>query len=119
MKVKVNISVGELLDKISILEIKNEIINDEYVKRELSELSEIAEKFLSLPEYQDLKCVNRILWDIEDSLRDHENRHDFNDEFIRLARLVYHTNDKRCALKKKINENVGSYYKEIKIYSEY
>ena len=58
MKVKVNISVGELLDKISILEIKSEIVSDEYVERELSELSKIAKEFLSLPEYQELKHIS-------------------------------------------------------------
>ena len=114
----VPISIGELLDKITILQIKSEHTSNEYVKKELQDLTKIAQGLgVYKNEYiDDLLKVNRKLWNIEDDLRIHEKRWIFDDEFIRLARSVYITNDKRSKIKKKINEDTSSEYSEIKLY---
>ena len=101
-----------------ILQIKSEHTSNEYVKKELQDLTKIAQDLgVHKNEYiDDLLKVNRKLWDIEDDLRIHEKRWIFDDEFIRLARSVYITNDKRSRIKKKINEDTSSEYSEIKLY---
>ena len=114
----VPISIGELLDKITILQIKSEYTNNQYVHKELQDLSKIA---INLGVYEskyldDLLKVNRKLWDIEDKLRECERNFTFDDEFIRLARQVYTTNDKRSRIKKDINEETNSEYSEVKLY---
>ena len=120
-------SPGELLDKISILEIKAERITAsgkrENVLHELHLLQAVRAK--SVPGsrdldryYASLKSVNRELWDIEDALRDLERKKSFGEIFIECARSVYHTNDKRSALKQDINRLLGSEIFEEKSYSE-
>tara|TARA_B100000989_G_scaffold109027_2_gene79953 strand:- start:1792 stop:2181 length:390 start_codon:yes stop_codon:yes gene_type:complete len=128
MKIETPISVGELLDKISILKIKSFKIKDEKklknIKLELEYLNYIAREKLS--EYknfekrsEELYQVNASLWNIEDQIRVAEKRKDFDSEFIFLARSVYITNDKRFDIKNKINEECGSELKEEKSYEKY
>jgi len=120
-------SPGELLDKISILEIKAERITAlgkrENVLHELQLLQAVRAK--SVPDsrdldryYASLKAVNRELWDIEDALRDLERKKAFGEIFIEWARSVYRTNDKRSALKQDINRLLGSEIFEEKSYNE-
>jgi hypothetical protein len=118
MKITVPISVGELLDKISILEIKEFFTDNEYVTKELEELNLIKSTITQYTlEYEvRLKEVNEKLWKIEDKLRKLEKEQRFDEEFIELARSVYITNDERAEIKRKINEMTNSNYKEIKIY---
>jgi hypothetical protein len=118
MKVSIPISVGELLDKISILEIKSMFTNNEYVFKELEDLNLIKNTItqFTLENMNELREVNLNLWKIEDKLRKMEKEQRFDDEFIQLARSVYITNDKRAEIKRKINELCNSEYKEIKLY---
>ena len=118
MKITIPISVGELLDKISILEIKSLFTNNEYVIKELDELNQIKSTLTQYTlEYEvELKKVNEKLWKIEDRLRELEEEYRFDDEFISLARQVYITNDKRAEIKRKINKETNSSYQEVKCY---
>ena len=118
MEINVLISVGELLDKISILEIKAFLTNNEYVHKELEELNQIKSTITQYTlEYEvKLKEVNQKLWKIEDRLREKEKLQEFDEEFIELARSVYMTNDLRAVIKKKINEETQSTYQEVKLY---
>ena len=122
------ISIGELLDKISILEIKLEKIKDkkdlEEIKKEYKILKEAQNSNLNLSEeiqklFEELKKINLNLWDIEDKLRICEKNKDFKEDFIELARGVYINNDKRSKIKFKINKILGSNIKEIKQYVDY
>lgn len=119
MKIIIPISVGELLDKISILQIKSQHTDNPYVINELNDLIEIAKekKVFNFEYFDKLLAVNQKLWKIEDKLREFEKSHIFNDEFINLARSVYITNDKRSRIKKQINESTNSELREIKIYN--
>lgn len=118
MKILIPISVGELLDKISILEIKSRFTDNEYVTKELEDLNQIKNTLsqFTLEYMNELREVNLKLWKIEDELRELEKKQDFGKKFIELARSVYITNDKRAKIKKKINEETNSDYKEIKLY---
>jgi len=118
MKINIPISVGELLDKISILEIKSMFTDSDYVTKELEELNLIKSTLTqyTLEHEVKLKKVNEILWKIEDKIRQKEKQQQFDDEFIELARSVYKNNDERARIKKEINELTNSNYKEIKIY---
>jgi len=122
---KVEISNGELLDKISILQIKLERISDESklknIQAEYIELTEIGAKLLEDEQtlYMKLKAVNQTLWDIEDRIRIKEKEKIFDQEFVDLARSVYITNDKRADIKKEINILSGSYLIEEKSYEKY
>ncbi len=118
MKIIIPISVGELLDKISILQIKSQHTNSPYVTQELQDLIQIAKEnqVYDEEELKRLFEVNSKLWKIEDELRIAENKFVFNDDFIRNARLVYITNDQRAAIKKEINEKYNSQYQEVKCY---
>lgn len=130
---KVEVSIGEWLDKISILNIKMRRIQDEEklqnVRLELEEISQELsawtelfplEKQKELYELRELlERTNEELWDIEDAIRDKEYRGEFDSEFIEIARSVYVTNDARCAIKRTINERFGSRLKEEKGYSKY
>jgi septal ring factor EnvC (AmiA/AmiB activator) len=118
MKITIPVSVGELLDKITILEIKSMFTDDEYVTKELNDLNEIRATITQYTlEYEiKLKEVNEKLWKIEDNLRKLEKEQRFDEEFIELARSVYIMNDERARIKKEINELTNSNYKEIKIY---
>lgn len=117
--IKVPISVGELLDKITILQIKSEKTDNSYVHKELQDLLEIAKEFKVLDqEYLiQLKEINSKLWIIEDQLRDFEKTQKFDNNFIKLARSVYITNDLRASTKKEINIKYNSTYREVKLYS--
>lgn len=127
--IKINASVGELLDKISILKIKEQKINDEKkllnITKELGLLSSIAEKFIEKDEksykkfMDELFEINLQLWETEDSIRILENKKNFNDEFVQLARNVYYSNDKRFEIKSKINNFYGSEIVEEKDYEDY
>ena len=120
-KILAPISVGELLDKISILELKNRQVVDsgklQNIRKELLELAEL-QKQVEVPQllYQQLQQVNCALWQIEDELRCLEKKEDFSGRFIWLARQVYIQNDRRAKIKKEINEATGSYIVEEKIY---
>ena len=120
----VDVSVGEVLDKISILAIKLSRIKDmdklRNVSKEFSQLTmQIDKDFLEDDLYTELCGVNMMLWDIEDEIREHERNSDFGESFINLARGVYHNNDKRAAIKRKINIKYGAQFIEEKSYSEY
>ena len=118
-KIKIPVSVGELLDKISILEIKSMFTDNEYVTKELEELNLIKSTLTQYTlEYEvQLKKVNEKLWKIEDRLREKEKLKEFDEEFVELARSVYITNDKRAEIKKEINEICDSEYREVKYYN--
>jgi|TARA_R110000772_G_scaffold29424_2_gene73550 hypothetical protein len=126
---KIEISHGELLDKISILEIKTIKIDDEdkfaNVKKEHEALYPYFLMLLELhghllkKEYDELLKVNIDLWNIEDDIRDCERDRDFSQKFINLARSVYVTNDKRAFIKKRINQLTNSNLTEEKSYKEY
>ena len=124
----VEVSVGELLDKISILEIKKDKIkNPEKLEYILDELSILKDKLKNniksdskLDElYQSLKIINARLWVIEDDKRKCEKEKDFTENFIKLSRDVHFLNDDRAKIKLKINEHTGSKIKEIKEYTSY
>lgn len=118
MRITVPVSVGELLDKISILEIKSMFTDSKYVIKELEELNLIKSTLTQYTlEYEvQLKKVNEKLWKIEDKLRKLEKEQRFDDEFIDLARSVYITNDERARIKKEINELCNSDLREVKVY---
>ena len=126
--VTVEIAPGELIDKITILEIKIQRITDEAklqnVRTEWTVLTKSRDA--NLPRSAELealttelKKVNEKLWMIEDDIRNYERQKDFNDEFIRLARAVYFNNDDRARLKRSINELLGSTLIEEKSYATY
>ena len=127
-KILVEVSVGELLDKISILEIKKEkikdseklkFINDEYnvLKDQFNMNVKSDEKINKL--FKSLKEINSKLWVIEDDKRLCEKNSDFGDEFIKLSRDVHFLNDERAKIKLEINNHTGSKIKEIKEYTSY
>lgn len=127
-KIYAEISVGELLDKISILEIKQKNLKDnekiKIVNKELESLNMTLKKDVTMTDeiqslYQDLKKINSMLWDIEDGKRDCERNKDFGDKFIELARSVYIENDNRAKIKNKINQLSGSNISEVKSYDKY
>ena len=127
-QISVPVSPGELVDKITILEIKAERITDEEklqnVKTELELLVQVWETVsldteAILPLKETLKGINQTLWDIEDQIRIKESKQEFDQEFIDLARSVYVQNDQRAAAKKQINVLLGSKIKEEKSYAEY
>jgi hypothetical protein len=128
MSVKIEVSTGELIDKITILEIKRQRLTDlarrTHVEHELLLLSvvlaaEFSNQTPFLPLRQALKAVNERLWTTEDAIRDQERRQDFGAEFIRLARSIYRDNDERARLKRRINEVSGSDIIEEKSYAPY
>ena len=127
-KILTEISPGELLDKISILEIKLEKVKDKNSKKEIKKEYKILKgiqicstkmtgKIKDL--FQSVKNVNIELWDIEDRLRIYEKNKDFSKNFIELARGVYFENDKRAKIKSEINEILKSNIREIKQYINY
>lgn len=124
---EIMVSIGEILDKITILEIKkNKIIEESKLKNiffEYSKLSNLIQKeypeILGMIEYNNLYEINLKLWVVEDSIRDKERLKDFGDEFIELARSVYFLNDERAKIKKEINLKFKSVIVEEKSYKEY
>ena len=127
-EILVPISPGELLDKITILQIKTERIEDATkvanVKIELSALTEVWSNSVTEDEtitaiHAELKSINESLWVIEDDVRDEERNKNFGERFIELARSVYVTNDLRANAKKKLNLHLGSEIVEEKSYQDY
>ena len=127
-KILVEVSVGELLDKISILEIKKEKISDpeslKIINSEYLVLNEQAKKNVSKSPkltslFNELKEINLKLWHIEDDKRMCEKNSDFGEKFIKLSRDVHFLNDKRAKIKLEINNLTGSKIKEIKEYTNY
>ena len=127
-KIIVEVSIGELLDKISILEIKQEKIKDpeklKFINNEHSILKDQLEKNIKSNDklndlYQSLKEINAKLWIIEDVKRQCEKDKDFGEKFIKLSRDVHFLNDDRAKIKLEINNHTGSAIKEIKEYTNY
>jgi len=124
---KIEISHGEIVDKLTILQIKNQNIIDpiklDNIVKEYDYLLSVVENDLEIstesPEYLELLSINNELWVIEDDIRDKERLKQFDDDFIKLARAVYHTNDVRAKIKKEINLKYGSLFVEEKSYSNY
>ena len=124
-KILAEISAGELIDKITILEIKKEKISNkeklEEINKELISLNETLKKSINdeskiLSFKNDLKNINLKLWDIEDGKRSAEKNNKFDEKFIELARSVYKFNDERAKIKLAINNDLGSNIKEVKSY---
>ena len=127
-KILSEISIGELLDKISIWEIKKEKINNKEDLKEVNKEYEILKDIQNLSIklegkieelFISIKNTNLSLWDVEDKLRIHEKKKDFGNNFIKLAREVYFHNDKRSKIKSEINKISGSNIREIKQYVDY
>ena len=127
-KIIVEVSVGELLDKISILEIKQDKIKDpeklSFINNEHSILKNQFEKNVKSDEkleklFQELKDINAKLWVIEDNKRQCEKDKDFGEKFIKLSRDIHFLNDDRAKIKLEINNHTGSVIKEIKEYTSY
>ena len=127
-KIIVEVSIGELLDKVSILEIKQEKIKDteklKFINNEYSVLKDQLKKSVKSDEkldklYQSLKEINFKLWLIEDEKRLCEKEKDFGEKFIKLSRDVHFLNDDRAKIKLEINNHTGSKIKEIKEYTKY
>jgi hypothetical protein len=122
---KIEVSIGEIVDKLSILQIKTAFIKDEEklnnVKKEYDYLYDIVfnEMKIEQSDFFDMVSINQELWKIEDDIRDKERAKEFDDEFIRLARAVYVTNDNRAEVKKVINIKYGSLFVEEKSYQKY
>ena len=127
-KILVEVSVGELLDKISILEIKKEKISNEesleFINREYSVLKEQLNKNVKSDEklnklFESLKKINAKLWGIEDQKRLYEKNSDFGENFIKVSRDIHFLNDDRSKIKLEINKYTGSKIREIKEYTSY
>lgn len=126
--IRVDVAAGELIDRLTILEIKLEHITDpaklRNVRTEYDALSRVLQTAIPASERlaalrAELKAVNQAIWDIEDRVRDHERRQDFGPQFVAEARSVYRTNDRRAALKRQINDHLGSAIVEEKSYAPY
>jgi DNA-dependent RNA polymerase auxiliary subunit epsilon len=122
---KIEVSNGEIVDKLTIIEIKLENIKNEQKLANLKVEYEILNKAVGLiidkthPLYLELLEINKKLWTIEDRIRELEKNKDFNAEFIEVARSVYFTNDKRSDVKRKINDLTNSALVEEKSYEDY
>jgi len=120
----IEVSNGEILDKITILRLKLEHIHDQQKRaniiKEYDFLKDISDE-IDYPEdlYEQLYLVNKALWRIEDDIRNKERNQEFDEEFIKLARSVYFTNDKRSEIKKQINLKTQSQFVEEKSYEKY
>ncbi|MCS6931497.1 MAG: DUF6165 family protein [Acetobacteraceae bacterium] len=126
MRLPIEVSPGEAADKLTILRIKQERIADPAKLAHIGREAEMLEAALAplrarfpaiLPLIEELRRVNEALWEVEDALRLHEKRGDFGAEFVRLARSVYATNDRRAAIKAEINRILGSDIAEQKSYA--
>ena len=127
-KILVEVSVGELLDKLTILEIKKDKIKDaeklKFINLEYDSLKEQYDKNVKVDEnikslFSELKDINAKLWVIEDDKRDCEKNKDFGEKFIKLSRDVHFLNDDRAKIKLEMNNHTGSAIKEIKEYTSY
>jgi hypothetical protein len=117
--VEISVSIGEVFDKITILEIKSREIPSEYlaIEKELTDLKSKAIFFQGASQLiEELKKTNEYLWELEDLIREKEKSKVFDQEFVDIARNVYKTNDKRCSIKKEIDVFFGSEIKEFKSY---
>lgn len=126
--IQVPVSPGEVLDKITILEIKSERMSDPVkvanVRVELALLQETWAQSVTVDSviqdlHDQLKLINEALWEIEDDIRDKERLKEFDEQFIELARQVYFTNDRRSQVKKELNLHLGSRIVEEKSYQDY
>jgi sulfur transfer complex TusBCD TusB component (DsrH family) len=123
----IEVSHGEIVDKLTILQIKKENITDpsklDNIVKEYDYLLSIVENDLGIstesPEYLELLSINNELWVIEDDIRDKERVKEFDDDFVKLARAVYYTNDIRAKIKKEINLKYSSGFVEEKSYQSY
>jgi hypothetical protein len=123
----IEVSHGEIVDKLTILQIKKENITDpsklDNIVKEYDYLLSVVENDLGIltesPEYLELLSINKELWVIEDDIRDKERQKEFDDDFIKLARAVYYTNDVRAKIKKEINLKYSSGFVEEKSYQSY
>jgi hypothetical protein len=123
----IEVSHGEIVDKLTILQIKKENITDpiklDNIVKEYNYLLSVVENDLGIstesPEYLELLSINKELWVIEDDIRDKERIKEFDDDFIKLARAVYYTNDVRAKIKKEINLKYSSGFVEEKSYQSY
>ena len=123
----IEVSHGEIVDKLTILQIKKENITDpiklDNIVKEYDYLLSVVENDLGIltesPEYLELLSINKELWVIEDDIRDKERIKEFDDDFIKLARAVYYTNDVRAKIKKEINLKYSSGFVEEKSYQSY
>ncbi len=124
-QMKIEVSNGEITDKLSIIEIKLKHIQDPDKRKNLQKEYEVLDKAVATiikkdhPLYQELLQINQELWDIEDRIRDLERAQDFGADFVKTARAVYFTNDKRSEVKRQINELTGSNLVEEKSYQKY
>jgi|TARA_B110000881_G_scaffold206412_1_gene209704 adenine C2-methylase RlmN of 23S rRNA A2503 and tRNA A37 len=127
-KILVEVSVGELLDKISILEIKKEKILDSeslnFIEKEYLILKEQLDKNIIYDEkldklFKSLKKINTTLWEYEDEKRSYEKNSDFGDNFIKVSREIHFLNDNRSKVKLDMNKTTGSLIREIKQYTSY
>jgi hypothetical protein len=124
---KIEVSHGEIVDKLTILQIKNQNITDPIklvnIVKEYNYLLSIVENDLGIstesPEYLELLSINNELWVIEDDIRDKERVKEFDEDFVKLARAVYYTNDIRAKIKKEINLKYSSGFVEEKSYQSY
>ena len=122
---KIEVSIGEIVDKLSILHIKKDNIVDviklENINKEYDYLNDVVfnELKISKEDFFNLVLINETLWDIEDKIRFKERDKEFDNDFIEFARSVYFTNDKRAKIKKEINLKYGSLFVEEKSYSKY
>jgi hypothetical protein len=126
LEIQCSISLGELVDKISILKVKQLNITDteklKFIESEKTTLEDTLNKLHleGIDDYlQKLQAVNSNLWKIEDDIRDKERSKEFDEQFVALARSVYQVNDERFAIKNKVNEFYGSSLKEMKSYKKY
>jgi len=123
----IEVSHGEIVDKLTILQIKKENITDpsklDNIVKEYNYLLSVVEIDLGIstssPEYLELLSINKKLWVIEDDIRDKERQKEFDDDFVKLARAVYYTNDVRAKIKKEINLKHSSGFVEEKSYQSY
>jgi hypothetical protein len=123
----IEVSHGEIVDKLTILQIKKENITDpsklDNIIKEYNYLLSVVEIDLGIstssPEYLELLSINKELWVIEDDIRDKERQKEFDDNFVKLARAVYYTNDVRAKIKKEINLKYSSGFVEEKSYQSY
>jgi sulfur transfer complex TusBCD TusB component (DsrH family) len=123
----IEVSHGEIVDKLTILKIKKENITDpsklDNIVKEYDYLLSVVENDLGIltesPEYLELLSINNELWVIEDDIRDKERVKEFDDDFVKLARAVYYTNDVRAKIKKEINLKYSSGFVEEKSYQSY
>ncbi len=127
MLINISVSLGELLDKISILIIKQKNITEhgklENINKELETLNDTLKNYLKEQEFdfylKSLLSINTKLWKIEDDIRECERKKKFDQKFVDLARSVYFTNDERAKIKNEINKTFGSELVEVKSYKKY